>query len=129
VVVAVWLNGEILAVTQSYQDTLTWPGGGIEPREEARDSAVRELREELGLVVGPQELIYVDTVTVDWRFRNDCVRLFELKLNARPHLHLDNREIIAARFMAPAAMLLADPPPFVAPYLRRHIEGDSINPG
>ena len=43
-VVAVWLNGRVLAVQQSYRSNLSWPGGGIRRGEAAR----REPREELG---------------------------------------------------------------------------------
>src|SRR5215210_5985569 len=56
-VVAVWLDGRILAVQQSYRSNLSWPGGGIRRGEEPREAARRELREELGLDVRPDDLV------------------------------------------------------------------------
>ncbi len=36
-----------------------------------------------------------------WDGQDDHVHVFELRLNERPQLRLDNREIIAARFVLP----------------------------
>jgi 8-oxo-dGTP pyrophosphatase MutT (NUDIX family) len=115
--VAVWLDGRILGVRQSYTDGLTWPGGGIERGEDETQAARRELREELGLSVRAEDLKLVRRMTVEWDYRHDHVRIFELHLTAPPMLTLDNREIVHAAFISPREMLAASTPPFVRAYL------------
>jgi 8-oxo-dGTP pyrophosphatase MutT (NUDIX family) len=118
--VAVWLDGLILGVRQSYTDRLTWPGGGIARGEDATHAAQRELHEELGLAVDARDLTLVRRVTVECDYRQDHVRIFELHLTAPPVLIPDNREIVLAAFMRPQDMLAAKTPSFVRDYLQDH---------
>ena len=124
-VVAVWLDGRVLAVRQSYRTNLSWPGGGIRRGEEPREAARRELREELGLSVRPDDLVLAREMVVDWDLRRERVRVFELRLEAEPVLRIDNREIVAARFVDPQALLAErDLPPFIRAHLaERHPDG------
>ncbi len=103
--VAVWRGGRILAVRPSYRANPSWPGGGIRRGEEPREAARRELREELGLDVRPDDLVLAREMVVDWDFRREHVRVFELRLRATPVLRIDNRKIVAARFVEPRALL------------------------
>ena len=119
-VVAVWLNGRILVVQQSYRSNLSWPGGGVHRREDPKDAARRELAEELGLVVGTDDLILARNMVVDWDYRRDHVSIFELHLQAEPMIQIDNREIIEARFVDPIALQkVANLPPFIREYLSK----------
>ena len=112
----------VLVVRQSYRTHPFWPGGGIRRGEEPREAARRELREELGLEVRPDDLVFAREMAVDWDFRRERVRVFELRLRAEPALRIDNREIVAARFVEPRALLAEhDLPPFIRAYLgERH---------
>ena len=119
-VVAIWLGGRILAVQQSYRANPSWPGGGIRRGEEPREAARRELREELGLEVAPDDLVLAREMVVEWDFRREHVRVFELRLHEEPSLRIDNREVVAARFVEPRALLAeAVLPPFIRAYLGR----------
>ena len=120
-VVAIWLDdGRILAVQQSYRKNPSWPGGGIRRGEAPREAARRELREELGLDVRPDDLVLAREMVVDWDFRREHVRVFELRLHGEPVLRIDNREIVAARFVEPRALLAEAVLP---PFIRAHLDG------
>ncbi len=117
-VVAVWLDGMILGVRQSYTSRLGWPGGGIWRGEDPTHAAQRELREELGLRVDAADLRLVRRMTCRTDYRHDHVCIFELHLAAPPALRLDGREITCAGFMHPQDMLAAKTADFVRAYLR-----------
>jgi ADP-ribose pyrophosphatase YjhB (NUDIX family) len=116
--VAVWRGGRILAVRLSHRENPSWPGGGIRRGEEPREAAGRELREQLGLDVRPDDLVLAREIVVDWDFRREHVRVFELRLRATPVLRIDNRKIVAARFVEPQALLAG---PVLPPFVRAHL--------
>lgn len=100
--VAVYVDGKLLLIRNSYRRGWTLPGGGVEPGEKSIDAAARELREELGLVVAIGSVPIV--VRGAWEGRPETVDIFDLTLSAEPSLHLDNREVIEARLVDPAAV-------------------------
>ena len=68
--------------------------------------------------VAPDDLVLAREMAVEWDFRRERVRVFELRLRAEPVLRIDNREIVAARFVEPQALLAADNlPPFISAHL------------
>lgn len=115
--VAVWHGGRVLMVRQSYRQTWTFPGGSMQPGENAREAACRELAEEVGLRVEPHRLRLVQDSLQDWEYRRDHVRIFELRLATEPALAIDNREIVAARFREPEALSRTPIPPHIRSYL------------
>src|SRR4051794_13325038 len=77
-VVAVWLDGRILVVRQSYRRSPTWPGGGVSSGETPHEAVRRELAEEVGLSVRAEELVLAGEIETLLDFRRDHVRIFEL---------------------------------------------------
>jgi 8-oxo-dGTP diphosphatase len=117
--VAVWHEGEILVLRSSYRPGWSLPGGGIARGESPRQAAAREIREEIGLAVAPEKLHEAQAVELIWEHRSDHTTIFELALEERPALRLDNREIVGAAFRAPDAISDDEVAPHVALYLRR----------
>ena len=57
-------------------------------------------------------------MVADRDLRRDRVRLFGVRLRAEPVIRIDNREVVAARFVEPRAPLAEDIlPPFIRAYL------------
>ncbi len=118
VLVAIWHRGEVLLVRNSYQRLVSMPGGYRRRRESAVDAAVRELREEVGLHVLPSALRPLFTMRHPWRGKDEHVDVLELHPATRPAVEIDRREIVAARFYAPAEALALE----LLPPVRRAIE-------
>jgi ADP-ribose pyrophosphatase YjhB (NUDIX family) len=94
--VALWNQGEILLVKNSYVRYYSLPGGYVHSGEEARAAAVRELREETGLDARADQLKQVLDVTHDWEGKRDHVEIFALEIEKRPEVHIDHREVVEA---------------------------------
>jgi 8-oxo-dGTP diphosphatase len=97
--VAVYIGRTLLLVRSSYRTEWTLPGGGVRRGEAPEAAARRELAEEIGLAA--QALFPAGEARGIWDGRRDHVHFFELRLDRVPKLHLDNREIIAARLISP----------------------------
>jgi 8-oxo-dGTP pyrophosphatase MutT (NUDIX family) len=110
--VALWHDGEVLLVRNSYVPYYSAPGGYVRRDEESRHAAVRELAEEVDLHVDPEALTLALDVTHEWEYKQDHVHIFELTLSERPQIHVDHREVIDATWFSPErAMALNVFPP------------------
>ncbi len=76
--VAIWQNNQVLMVQTSYRRGYCLPGGGLHPGESAREAAVRELNEELGLAIENSWLQEPWTITEQQRGGRNTVTIFSL---------------------------------------------------
>lgn len=104
--VAIWHRGRILLVKNSYLDYWSLPGGYVRRSETAKQAALRELEEEVGLSGVPEEdLAPALDVRHRWEGKNDHVEIFDLEVDAPPPVQIDNREVVEARFFTPREAL------------------------
>lgn len=116
--VAIWHEGRILLVKNSYVPYYSLPGGYVKPSETARQAAVRELREEIGLEgVSEQDLEAGVDVVHQWEGKTDHVEIFRLVVDAAPDVRPDNREVVSAGFYGPEEALSM----WLFPPIARHI--------
>lgn len=88
---------EVLLLRHSYGPKVwAFPGGGIGKREEPRDAALREMREELGLELETIELVGVMRETISGSTHTAYVFTAMTDQTPKP----DQREIVEARFFA-----------------------------
>ena len=106
--VAVWCQDRVLLVENSYQSLQTFPGGGIKRNEDVRIAAVRELREEVGITVEPNQLHLAGEIESDDRYLKNTSTIFELFFEEPPAIAIDHREIIDAQFVSPGQALQRD---------------------
>jgi ADP-ribose pyrophosphatase YjhB (NUDIX family) len=69
--------GRLLVLKPPYKETWDLPGGIVERDESPRDAARREVREEIGLVVEPGELLVVDWIPQTGEFTEIVAFLFD----------------------------------------------------
>ena len=105
--VAVLFSGKLLVVRHSYRRGIGLPGGQVEAGESAQEAAVRELREELDLVVPEAELVPV--------YNSLTTRIFEYRPASPPPFRVDGIELVDARFVDPGEV--TDPDDALASYL------------
>jgi ADP-ribose pyrophosphatase YjhB (NUDIX family) len=99
--VAIWHNGEILLVQNSYVPYRSLPGGYVRATETGRDAALRELREETGIDAKAEDLKSVIDEQHEWEGKHEHIEIFELEVAERPSIQIDNREVIQAAFYKP----------------------------
>lgn len=105
---------EVLLVRHAYAPGWLLPGGGVERGETLADAAVRELREEAGIVAEEEPLLHGIFLN-DAQFRGDRVACFVVR-RFREDGFRPSAEIAEARFF-PAA----DLPDGTTPGTRRRI--------
>ena len=101
----------------SYRRGLNLPGGGIRRGETAEDAALRELREEVGIVLAPADVRLAWRQQSIWDYRRDHVTIFEAVLPEAPELLPDGREVVEARMISPLVVLAGPVAPFIRAYL------------
>ena len=126
--VAVWVEDRVLVLRQSYRVHLNLPGGGVGRHESALEAALRELREETGLVLPPEALRVAWVGEALWDFRRDHVTIFEAHLEEMPDLTPDGREVVQARLINPLAVLAGPQAPFVEAYLLQRLAQEAGAP-
>lgn len=117
--VAVWHDGEIMLVKNSYRRQYTLPGGYIRASETASEAGARELAEEVHIEVHPDQVPVVYNAVHPFEFRDDEVTIVELEVDERPAFAVDNREVVWAGFKKPEDVLRLPLIPHLREYLRQ----------
>ena len=117
VYIAVWSEGEILIIKNSYKKYYTLPCGGLKKNEDAKIGAVRELLEEVNINASTKDLIFAGTFISMSEYMNDHITLYELYFPDFPRFHCDNREVIWAEFKKPEEALKMNLFPLIKTYL------------
>ena len=99
--VAIWHDGKILLVQNSYVPYRSLPGGYVHAHETPRDAVLRELREETGISATPADLKPVVDEHHEWEGKREHIEIFDLDVTLRPRIQVDNREVVQADFFAP----------------------------
>lgn len=115
--VAVWHDGCVLLVKNSYRAQMTLPGGYIRPREDRRTAAARELLEEVGINVQPKRLVHAYHGTHLFEHRMDTLDIYELEVDTPPTVRVDSREVVEAGFHRPEKALELPIVPHLQEYL------------
>lgn len=99
--VAVWYDDQILAVRHSYRPGWSLPGGRAKKNELPNETASREIKEEVGIELPSDDLVFV------YQSRTGNI-LFEYCLPSPLNPHIDNREIVEAKFLNPTEITNPD---------------------
>jgi len=116
--IAIWNQGELLLVKNSYRDQYTLPGGYVHRGETPSQAASRELLEEVGLDVPSERFRPAFEGELPFEFRRDFLTIVEIDLDHRPEIRVDNREVVWAGWKRPDDVLKMNVVPHVVDYLR-----------
>lgn len=99
--IAVWHDGRLLCVRESYRPRLGLPGGGLNPGEAPAEAARREVFEEVGLALGPDA--FREYGALGYRLGQRAIEdiLFEVELVQPIEPRVDRREIVWAGYLTP----------------------------
>lgn len=117
--IAVWQDGRVLAIRNSYRNWIALPGGGIHRGEAPLDAAQRELREEVGIRAAPGMLRFVGEIATTFEWKRDRCSFYELVVEFPLEPCVDRREVVWAGFVTPADALRDQVTPPVRAYLER----------
>lgn len=115
--VAIWNEGQLLLIRSSYRSKCSLPGGYVEEGEDPKDAAVRELWEELALRTTKDALREGWKGSLPFEFRTDSLHIFELDVDHRPEVKVNQREIIWAGWKTAKEALEMD----IVPHLREYL--------
>ncbi|MCH9688519.1 MAG: NUDIX hydrolase [Deltaproteobacteria bacterium] len=117
--IAVWHDGKVLLVKNSYRNHYTLPGGYVRSHETATAAAQRELAEEVSMRVPLDRLQEVYARVHEFENRHDKVTIVEVDVedDDTPRFAVDNREVVWAGFETPEAVLQRPIVPHLAEYL------------
>ena len=117
VYIAVWHQGAVLLIKNSYRSFFTLPGGGLRGKEPPAAGAARELFEEVGIRIKPNRFHRVGLFRTNYEFTRDTVALFEVNMPEPPGIAVDRREVVWAEFQKPTQALQRRLFPVVKQYL------------
>ena len=115
--VALWHDGELLMVKNSYRREYTLPGGYVKTGESVAEAAARELAEECEIRVDPAAIRIAYVGVHRYENRIDDVTIAEVTVDLRPTFAVDHREVIWAGFVPPKEALALP----IVPHLRDYL--------
>lgn len=115
--VALWHEGEILMVKNSYRNDYTLPGGYVKSGETTQEAAARELAEECEIRVDASAVTVAYMGVHRYENRIDDLAICEVTVATRPRINVDHREVVWAGFVAPEAALRMP----IVPHLREYL--------
>lgn len=115
---AIWHAGQILIVKNTYRKEHSLPGGYPRQGETPSQTGARELEEECGIHVHPDQVHAVYRGEHLFEGRHDDVTIVEVDLQSRPTIRIDYREIAYARLAPPEEVLGL----LIVPHLREYLK-------
>ena len=119
VYVAVWRNGKVLIIKNSYKRYYTLPSGKVKNTENIVDAGIRELREEVSIHAEPEDMRFIGEFYINYEYKKDFINIYEMEITPSTSFYVDNREVIWGEFLTPEKALSIDLFPPIRDYLEK----------
>ncbi|MCA9151157.1 MAG: NUDIX domain-containing protein [Planctomycetales bacterium] len=127
--VAIWWDERLLLIRNSYKREQTFPAGGAKRQENLRETARREVREEIGIELADDQLQSAGMFLSLAEHKFDYCEVFEVRLDKCPDIRLDGREVVEAEFVAVNSLLTRKLTRIVQLYLQECHRGEVDDQG
>ena len=84
---------QALLIKNSYKRYWTLPCGGISKNESPQEAAIREVEEEVGLFLDPEQLEFVQILISREEYKEDRIHLFIYRFVHKPSVRIDHKEV------------------------------------
>lgn len=99
-------NDEVLIVKPSYKDHWSIPGGTVDDNESPRQTAIREVKEEIGLTIESIRFLCIDYSSKESDEKNESLQFIfyggVLSDDKISIIKLDDKELVEFRFVSTA---------------------------
>ena len=117
-------KNQALLIKNSYKRYWTLPCGGIAKDESPLEAAIREVEEEVGLFLDPEQLQFVQKIISQEDYKEDHIHLFVYRFRHKPSVRIDYKEV--EDFVWVDKKLLAQYPVFkpIEPFIKSYLVND-----
>ena len=84
---------QALLIKNSYKRYWTLPCGGISKGESPLEAAIREVEEEVGLFLDPEQLELIQELISTEEYKEDRIHLFMYRFKHKPTVRIDHKEV------------------------------------
>ena len=90
----IYVGDQVLIIKNSYKSDWTIPCGRIDRGESPLEAAIREVKEEVGLILQKEKVKFLKVILNTTEYKKDHIHLYEYRMEVIPEVIIDDREVV-----------------------------------